>query len=293
MTTEDKSNISELIRQQLAHFSQSKLATKLGISAPAVSMLKDEKWRENDRLFSAKTWNQLANYFNYDRAWVLVESDRNTKKLMRICTHAQQKSIAKAIVGDPGLSKSASLKLFAKKNPGNVFYIECANYFTKREFLSQLRQAMGITTGPMQITEMIRGIIAHLRQQRRPLIIIDEMDKLRDDILSVVLALYNHSEGRVGYVFCGSMNLEKRVEKGRRLMKQSYRELWSRVGGEFECVYELTRDRVAAICTANGLTNEYHIARVFNCCNNDLRLVKNEIERIHVELSKQEANEGA
>ncbi len=284
MTTQDKLQIVELIKQQLAHVSQNKLATKIGqISGPTLSMVVNLKWKDNDQLISAKMWNILANYFNYQRSWAIVENDRNTRKMMNICKHVQHRSVARMIVGDPGLSKSASLKLYAQQHTDNVFYIECANYLTKKEFLNQLRKAMGISGEVFHVVEQIRGIVAHLSKLRKPLIIVDEMDKLRDDIISVILALYNHLEGRCGWVMCGSMYLEKRIEKGVRLKKQSYRELYSRVGGQMETLYELTRERVAAICSANGVTDQILINRVWQASDNDLRRVKNEVETIRLE----------
>ncbi len=294
MNTNDKTRISDLLKEELAYVSQTKLANKIGdISSGTISQIVNLKWMEQAQLISDKMWNRLANYLNYQREWVIVETDRNTKKVLRICESAQGRGVARSIIGDPGLSKSASLKLYAKHNVENTFYIECANYFTKKEFLHQLRKSMGMSGDVTSITDLIKGVVARLRELRRPLIIIDEMDKLRDDVLSVVLALYNASEGRTGWIMCGSLYLDKRFEKGVRLKKQSYRELFSRVGGQFEVLYDLDQSRVGAICIANGITNEQHILRVWNSSANDLRRVKNVIERIRIEIEKDRLHEAA
>jgi DNA transposition AAA+ family ATPase len=289
MTHQDKINISQLVAEARVKFSLPQLANKIGgISGPTLSQIANQKWIDNPSLnFSDKTWNTLANFFNYATPWVFVTDDKNTRKIMRICRHAQAKSISRLIIGDPGMSKSASLKHFAKER-ANVYYVECASFFTKREFLATVRKSMGLPADAPSVADQIKGITARLRETTKPLLIIDEVDKLRDDIIGIIVAIWNATENGCGIVLCGSAYMEKRMDRGLRLKKQSYRELYSRIGGEFIELHDLTPDRVEAICIANGIVEPSEIRQVVNMAHNDLRRVKNEIEAIRYQNAKQQ-----
>jgi hypothetical protein len=150
-------------------------------------------------------------------------------------------------------------------------------------FLNKLKKAMGLTLEESSVHDMVESILDKLRVIRMPLVIMDEADKLKDPVLSFFNCFYNETFERCGFVMAGAPYLEQRIVKGVRLNKQSYRELFSRVGGEFKKVEPAREDSIVAICEANGITKRQEQQRVLNkCASGDLRAVKNEITNLKI-----------
>lgn len=292
MKTETKHKISELLKKRMddMKMSQEVAAKTIGnTSAATLNIIINKKWTEKEQLVSEKMWNRIAAYLGIEREWVLVVEDKNYKRITNIAKRAQKNSYAKAIAGEPGLGKSATLKEYANNNP-NTYYIQCAEFWTKKVFLNKLRQAMGLPNeGVQSIPQMVDEVINQLRGATKPLIIIDEADKLKDGVINLFNCLYNEAPDACGFVLAGAPYLRHRIEKGVRLNKQSYKELYSRVGGEFMSIHSLTDDRIGAICHANGVKEPEHISEVINTANNDLRRVKNTIDTIKYKLEKEAA----
>jgi DNA transposition AAA+ family ATPase len=218
--------------------------------------------------------------------WVIVTTDRNFRRVNNICTEAQRKSHARAISAAPGTGKSVSLKHYSNNNP-NAFYIECGDYWTKKVFLSKLKTAMGLKPVHLQgIPDMVDEIIQALRTLRKPLLIIDEADKLKDNTLTFFITFYNELTSVCGFVLSGSEFFEKHIEKFSRLNKKGYREILSRFGGEFLHLYDLTEDRIKAIANANGIHDAERLNRIINKSNGDIRTVQRVIEDIKLLDSK-------
>ena len=66
-----------------------------------------------------------------------------------------------------------------------------------------------------------------------PLIIFDELDKVKDDLLYFLITLYNRLEDQCGMVACGTEYLRKRIRAGYKHGDKGFEELYSRFGGRF------------------------------------------------------------
>lgn len=289
MNNNQKHKIAEQLKTRMEQqgMSQPAVANSIGgISAPTIHTIIHKKWIENEKLISDKMWNRVAAWLGgIDQEWVLVEEDDNFKRITNIARRAQRTSHARAIVGEPGQGKSATLRYYANTTQ-NAWYIQCAEYWTKKVFLGKLKQVMGLQLQQQSIPEMIEEIISHVNKSTSPLIIVDEFDKLKDGVMNLFNCLYNETLNQCGYVISGAPNLAARINKGVRLNKQGYKEIYSRVGGEFLPLHDLNEKRIAAICRANGINNPEYIKEVINSANNDLRRVKNMIDTIKLRIEK-------
>ena len=113
-----------------------------------------------------------------------------------------------------------------------------------------------------------------------PLLIIDEADELKDGVFRFIKSFYNDLEDECGIVVCGGRHLEKRIKKGVRLCKQSFQEIYSRMGGEFHDIRLTTPQEIESICLANGLFDKSDITSVINQAENDLRRVRKLIRKM-------------
>lgn len=260
--------------------SQNRAAKELGISAAQLMNIRKGEWKFiSDRLI-----NKVASQLNIKLTWQTAET-RNYKRVINICTHAQQNSVSRAISFAPGTGKSYTLREYAQSNP-NTYYFECEEYWTKKEFLRQTMKALGIDEGQMSIAERVDVIIDTVNKMQKPLIIIDEADKLKDSVLNLYKTLYNKTSA--GYVLAGTPYFRERVMKGVQKAKMGFQEIYSRVGGEFLPLYKIDRAAIEKICRVNGITDQEEINEVAQLTNGDLRRTRATIEKINLKRKKNE-----
>lgn len=279
MTTNQKSEIVELLKvrkeDQGLSLSQISKMSKAGSEA-TLSEILTGKWKEKNHI-NDRIWNKLAVWLGY-KSWSVVTTTSNTKMVMSLCQLTRRFPQAFGIISEPGLGKSESLKAYAHKHK-NVVYLECAIYWTKKTFLQELLRGLGESEENAGIPIMVQSVIECLKRQEKPLIIIDECDKLKDGVIDMFNALYNATLNHTGWILSGAPYLEKRIEKGRRLNKQSYKEIFSRIGREYHRLRDLTPKDIRLICEANGLDDAEQVQYIINNCHNDLRRLKNLVEK--------------
>jgi DNA transposition AAA+ family ATPase len=129
-----------------------------------------------------------------------------------------------------------------------------------------------------QLGEMLESIITRLSSLNKPLIIIDEFDELDNRALRVFKDLYNRCS--CGFVLVGGRYFEERFKKGINKTKQSYQEIYSRLGGEFLLLKPVNKSTVESICRANGVRDNEQIEVIFKQSGDDLRRVKAFIEAV-------------
>jgi hypothetical protein len=94
------------------------------------------------------------------------------------------------------------------------------------------------------------------------------------------ITLYNNLEDHCGIVLCATNHLAKRIQRGRKLNKKGYNEIFSRKGRRFIELQGISTADVTAICMANGLTEAGKIREVMEECENDLRRVKRKVHAL-------------
>lgn len=256
--------------------SQNKAAnTMRGVSSATISQILNGNWD----LITDEMWRNVAAQIDYDpRAWVVVET-RQYKRLCGILADAQNNSLVFGVTGDAGCGKSATVKAFATSN-SNVIRLSCSEYWNRKKFLCELSRAAGLDYTGATIAEIMDDIIRHVKRLKNPLIVLDEADKLSDQVLYFFITLYNELEDRCGLILCATDFLEKRIKRGVNLNKKGYKEINSRLGRKFIPLQIVNGDDVAAICVANGVSDARTIAEIVEDCENDLRRVKRKIHAL-------------
>lgn len=294
MNTENKNNITAALQKYMDDrgLSGNRLAKTIGnVSAATISQILNHKWQENDQLVSVEMWNHLGSFLGVNNNWNIVKT-KNYKRVWNLTRDCQQQSISRAISAAPGLSKSVTLQAYASSNP-NVYYIECKEHWNRKVFLNKIRQAMGLAVGTENVSEIAEQITDHIRKATKPLIIIDEADKLKDTVITFFISLYNDTNNRCGYLLAGSVFFEKKMLKGVSKNQLGYSEAFSRIGRQFHHLYDLTATEVRDICEANGLEDDEAIKVIINECitskHNDLRRVNRMVIDSKSELAKNKA----
>ena len=249
-----------------------------GVSAATISQVLNENWE----MISDEMWRAIASQVGHDpRGWVVVET-RGYRRVYDILQDAQEHAVVFAITGDAGCGKSEAVKSYAASNR-EVFALSCSEYWNRKHFLLELMQSMGIEAVENTVTGMMNAIVLALKKKERPLVVLDEADKLSDQILYFFISLYNKLEDHAGIVLCATDFLEKRIKKGVRANRKGYKEIFSRVGRKFVPVQVVNSEDVAAVCIANGVTDPSAINAIIDDCENDLRRVKRKVHAMKVE----------
>lgn len=252
-----------------------------GVSGATISQMLNGQWD----LISEEMWRNVASQIGYERRqWVVVHT-RGFCRMTDILTDARENALVFAITGEAGCGKSESIKTFARKNK-NVLHLCCNEFWNRKNFMQEMLAQLSIQAAGYTVNEMMTDIISTLKRRENPLIILDEADKLSDQVLYFFISLYNQLEDRCGIVLCATDFLEKRIRKGLKNNRKGYKEIYSRVGRKFIPIEQVNGEDVEAICIANGVEDENAIDRIIDNCDYDLRRVR---RLVHAELKRREA----
>ena len=271
ITNEEK----EMIRVRLGEYcemkgSQKRAATSLvGVSPATVTQIVTGKWE----LINEKMWRSVAAQIGVKQTrWNIVET-RNYRALSDIFSDAQENALVLAVCGEAGTGKSLTAAHYGAENP-NVYVLACSEYWNRKTFLRELLRVMGKNPAGDTVGDMVDDVVMALKRRENPLIILDEADKLSDQVMFFFITFYNKLEDYCGIVLMATDYLEKKVRRGLRLNKKGYKEIYSRIGRRFVAMPGLSATDISDVCRANGVEGLREIDTVKKDCEGDLRRVK-------------------
>lgn len=277
MTTKEKQQIKQALSEYCAlKGGQNKAATTLKqVSAATISQIINDNWE----LISDEMWRSIAAQIGYDaRVWNVCET-RGYKRMYSLLADAQNNSLVIAVTGDAGCGKSEAIKCYERNNR-NVYNLSCSEYWNRKQFMQELLTAMSLDSSGSTVAEMMQDIIIALKKREQPMLVLDEADKLSDQVIYFFISLYNKLEDRVGIVLCATDYLEKRIKRGVRMNRKGYKEIYSRIGRKFVPIQVINAEDVAAVCKANGIVSAADITEIYEDCESDLRRVKRKVHAI-------------
>ena len=271
ITNEEK----EMIRVRLGEYcemkgSQKRAATALvGVSPAPGKQIGTVKWE----LINEKMWRSIAAQIGVKQTrWNIVET-RNYRALSDIFADAQENALVLAVCGEAGTGKSLTAAHYGAENP-NVYVLACSEYWNRKNFLRELLRVMGKNPAGDTVGDMVDDVVMALKRRENPLIILDEADKLSDQVMFFFITFYNKLEDYCGIVLMATDYLEKKVRRGLRLNKKGYKEIYSRIGRRFVAMPGLSATDISDVCRANGVEGLREIETVKKDCEGDLRRVK-------------------
>ncbi len=275
----------QAIVQQLREYcelkgSQNKAAATIkGVSSATLSQVLNEKWE----LITDEMWRNIASQIGYDaRKWVVVETE-GYSRMYNIMRDAQENSLVFAITGDAGCGKTQAIQAYARRNK-NTLALSCSEYWNRKQFLHELLTEIGVEASGGTVAEMMGEVVYQLKRKENVLIVLDEADKLSDQVLYFFITLYNKLEDHCGIIICATQYLEKRIKRGVQNNRKGYKEIFSRVGRKFIPMPVVSSEDIAAVCIANGVDSKDSIEEVIDDCDCDLRRVKRLVHAVKQSL---------
>ncbi|MCF0190827.1 MAG: ATP-binding protein [Marinilabiliaceae bacterium] len=272
MVQEEKKQIATRLKEYCSQKgSQNKAANSLnGVSSATISKILAGDWET----ISDEMWRTIAAQTGHDKRgeWNIAET-RAYKRMTFLLNSAKSDSLVLAVTGDAGCGKTEAIRTYTQNNR-NVYHLCCSEYWNRRVFMSKLLQCMGVDFSGATVSDMMDDIIDNLKKKDTPMVILDEADKLSDQVLYFFISIYNQLEGHCGLILCATNYLEKRIKKGLRSKRKGYEEIYSRLGRKFIELQVINREDVAAVCIANGVTEDEIINAIVADSECDLRRVK-------------------
>jgi len=224
---------------------------------------------------SDEMWRNVGSQVGYSKTggWNVVQTTA-FKTLTAFFKDAQTYSNVYAVVAPAGAGKTKTADHYAKNNR-NAFHLTCAEYFNRKMFLTKLGKE---DTG-YNVSEMMDYVVELLRKMETPILILDEADKLNDQVLYFFITLYNMLEGKCAIILMATEFLQKRVLRGVKLNKKGYAEIHSRLGKRFLTISVAGKSEVAEICKANGVEDSQAITEIYNESEGDLRRVERAVHK--------------
>ena len=255
----NREDIAQELREYCQKFnSQNRAAAAIGIAPATVSAILNNDWA----LVSEAMFIKIADAIGYEASsWQAIET-KVWKNFNKILNDAQENAFVMAVTSDAGSGKTFTSKN-SVKNHAEAYHISCKSYWTKKDFLIEIGRAIGNKTDGKRVTVLVDEIINTLRwRDSKPLLILDEADKLSDTVLQLFITLYNDLEGRCGIVLCATDHLEMHIRRGVNLGHTGFNEIISRLGRKFIALPSITSKDVTMICEANGITTAEAINEV-------------------------------
>lgn len=273
MNTDAKLKIQELLQAYCRGFeSQTKASKTLhDVSSATISQVLNNKWEQ----LADKMWLNIGKQIGFEISiWNHVPT-YNYKLIKGLLADAKSMSRVHAITGGAGWGKDTAARDFYCENP-EVYLINCWD-FNRRYFLTQLLRKMGKNTNG-SIPDLVERVVAEINRTKKPLIILNEADKLSDQVLYFFITIYNLCEDKCGIVMLATNNLDDRLTRGVERQKRGYPEIFSRLGSRFIKIRRPSKTDITAICSANGVTDALHISEIINSYDGDLRRAKKLIQ---------------
>ncbi len=275
MTTEQKKQIADQLRAYVEQKgSGNKAANSLnGVSSATISKVLTGKWET----IADDMWRSIAAQTGSAEAmgWQVVKT-RAYEVMTFTLASVQGDSLTAAVIGGAGSGKTEAIKNYTAAGR-NVYHMVCSEYWNRRTFMAKLLQNMGAVVSGTTVSDMMDNIVDTLKRKEKPLIVLDEADKLSDQVLYFFISLYNQLEDQCGIMLTATSNLKARIERGLRLNRKGYEEIYSRIGRKFVELPLPNSEDVAAVCVANGVSEAKAINRVIDEADGDLRRVKRSV----------------
>jgi DNA transposition AAA+ family ATPase len=272
-----KEQITNKLRSYCERYdSQNKAAQSLkGVSSATIS----QALNQNHELISDDMWRNIASQIGYrDAKWTAVET-RDFRLIKAFLADSQENALVLALTGAAGSGKTFAMRHYTENNK-RVYMLGCSEFWNRKQFLSELLMTMGKDSNGYTIQEMMIEVVRTLKTTDRPLLILDEADKLSNQVMFFFITIYNQLEEECGIVLAATNHLEKRLREGVKFNRKGYNEIWSRIGRKCIELKGVGAADIAAVCEANGVTSKTDIEKVINDSEGDLRRVRRKVYAI-------------
>lgn len=290
MTDTNRIYISEGLKKYLEdnELSQKAFAKKHGLNASYISTLYNQKWKNHPNHSKPAFVSKVAEIINLDKSELNRWQHVNTSFfnfLNGCCTEAQNQSKVTCIDAPVGKGKSYTLdKMY--KTTENVFYIVASSNMSKKNFLEEIAENMGIKGVRKTAFYLHKAIIEKLKSIPNSLLILDNLEALKTaGRYSAWHAIKEFADdefrGDFGLIICGAgiFNEIQQKNNSKKATQEGWRQLHSRLSGSWYRIAKNEDDKqywldvVSASLTGYGIDDQEVSAWFVSSCK-DMRALR-------------------
>lgn len=233
-------------------FSQSKIATMLGVSPAVVSQYLKGEYKGDVEAVNKKVAQMLERQAEKAKD---VKTDfvmtKTANRILEICGLAHAMSDIYLVIGEAGLGKTMALKQYVSQN-SNVIMLEIDPTFSVKVLLNELCNKLGIVVSGSKSNHHMMDLIVEKLKGSERLLIIDEAELLAYKPLEILRRI--HDKAGMGMVLAGMPHLRANLRGG----KGEYKQLYSRVGLALDIKKRLPSEDIALLCQNALGTDEFN-----------------------------------
>lgn len=233
------------------------VARRCGVSDSTLSRIISGNYGADEDKVLSRILNRL--HYKSD-GWMIAENIYNYRQIATTFMDARNESMWFGISNKAGSGKTCTLQdLYQRDTTGAITYLQAEEWSARQFVLELASQTIGEPKGAYKSIPVLIAKIAeyyNCLSFQKPVLLIDEGDKLKPAALRVLISLFNKTEDRLGLIISGTENLEKEIKRGVKYSKKGYDEIDSRLGRVFIHLRGAARTEVFEICAVNGITDE-------------------------------------
>lgn len=265
MDTTQKNQIVKLIQTEKDRLgSFAKVAKKCSVSEATISLMRNNNWEQ----ITTELWLKVGHGLGFrSDNWMIARNTRDYQYVTSLVSNAKEKSMFIIIANEAGSGKTTGLEHYCIDNANQgAFYLK-AREWTSKVFLQKLMKMLGMTEprGYQTADELLELVTDSLSERAliKPVICIDEADKLKPSAKRILIYAFNELEDRCAFIIAGTEALKKEIESGVKYSKSGYDEIESRFGRAYMSLIGANKKDVSLICKVNGIQDDELIAEIW------------------------------
>lgn len=181
------------------------VARRCGVSESTIARIVNGTYRADEE----KILSQILYRLHYrSNGWTVLESASNYRQVAKSFNDARSDSLWIAIANKAGSGKTCALQdLYQRDTTGAVTYLQ-AEEWSARQFVIELaKQTIGEPKGAYKSIPVLVAQVAEYYNSiflQKPVLLIDEGDKLSSSALRKLISLFNKTEDRLGLIISGT-----------------------------------------------------------------------------------------
>lgn len=276
MTDQLKTQIAQGVREYLeTHkadgMSQAKVAKLCGVNAPYVGYILAGQWNNVPSSGGAKTTQVSDAVFMKLQLGLGLTSDcfetENYAAVFGTCMDAKVRKEWRIVDGLTGAGKSFAVGRFARVHPNETFLIRCKNTMNAKEFMQAIARAVGACEVGTRHRICV-AIAERLVNMNHPLLIIDESEALfkrtSEGGFGAIKDICDEVTGRVGIVLVGANGFLEQLRLRAANLRSCFPQVLSRFATEPVQLAVVSREDVALIAPAYGVTAKKELDRLYD-----------------------------
>ncbi len=276
MTEQLKTQIAQGLREYLeAHkaegMSQAKVAKTCGVNQPYIGYILADQWNNVPGSGGAKAGKISDAVFLKIQMGLGLTSDcfetENYAAVFGACMDAKVRKEWRIVDGLTGAGKSFAVSRFARLHPNETFLIRCKNTMNAKEFMQAIARAVGACEVGTRHRICV-AIAERLVNMNHPLLIIDESEALfkrtSEGGFGAIKDICDEVTGRVGIVLVGANGFLEQLQLRAANLRSCFPQVLSRFATEPVSLAVVSREDVALIAPAYGVTAKKELDRLYD-----------------------------